>query len=264
MSMYSDGGNNRVEKLLKESELDRLTSEVSKRLENITNYTEDLQEFEEKLGSNSDTKSFRAKMREKIDQTQKEIKSTLDVLAGIDNLELKTKNEQENRNKMSKRFKDAFTKEKDKYTAILKQINAKEKVHIDLARRSTIKAEGTSSFANGDDPNSYSKADEMQIQEINYNEEVINDREEDVQKVKEAVNLMNEISKQQAMEIHKQGEDLEIVVDNIGSTKDNVQKANKQLETAYKYEKSSSRKNLYICLIVMIIAAVVVVVALYG
>jgi len=126
MSMYSDGGNNR-EKLLKESELDRLTSEVSKKLENITNYTEDLQEFEEKLGSNSDTKSFRAKMREKIDQTQKEIKSTLDVLAGIDNLELKTKNEQENRNKMSKRFKDAFTKEKDKYTAILKQINAKEK-----------------------------------------------------------------------------------------------------------------------------------------
>jgi len=232
----------------------------SRKLENITENTEDLQDFEEKLGSNADTKSFRAKMRDKVDLAQKEIKETLNLLSEIEQLDLKTKTEQENRNKMAKRFRDVFNKEKEKFTQCIKNINVKEKIHIDLAKRSL--AQNNDSFANSDMMSS-SRADDMQIQEINYNEELINDRQEDIDKVKNAINLMNDINKQQALEIKKQGEDLEVVVDNIVSSKENVQKANKELDIAYKYEKSSSRKNLYLCLIILGVAIMIVVIILF-
>jgi len=259
MAMYG-GGDNKEKLMARESELDRLTSDVTRRLENISGNIEDLEDYEEKLGTSADTKNFRGKLREKIDETQKEIRATLDAIKGIEGLDVKSRSDQETKLKMAKRFTEIFNKHKESFTNVLKQINTKEKVYVDQMKGSTLQKSSDVTGSRGESHKNEELAG--QIQEIAFAEEIINDRDQDIKKVETAINLMNDINKTQALEIKSQGDGLDIVIGNITSTKDNVQKANKELESANKYEKDSTRRNLYICLIVVALVAGVLVVTL--
>jgi len=252
--MLKNSTNNK-ERLLKNSqgnEFDRLTSSVSDKIESIVEYIVDLQDYEQNLGTKVDTKSFREKMRDKIDLTQKKIKEVLSLLSELEQLDLRTRAELENRNKMTRRLREVFNKEKDKFTLCMKNINAKEKVYIEIARKSMADSIASSS-----------KADELQIQEIDYNEDVINDRQRDIDKVGQVIRILNDINKLQAHEVEKQAENIDVIVDHIGTTKENVKKANQEIRVASKSTKNSMKRNICIFLTVLAIAVMIFVIVIY-
>lgn len=239
-----------------ESELDRLGNDVQRGLQNMEMNTETLLQYSTKLGTEQDNKSFRAKLKSKVNDTSEDVAKTFNLLQQIDRLKLPTLKERDERDKLSKRMMDKFSGIKNKFEAILKKITSSERMFLDNARRSTVHKHepGRESIGDGD------MFQEQHLQEINVTHEIIEEREKDVQKFREVLGLMNDIAKKQAEQVTFQGEQLEVVVGNIQSSKNNVQGANKHLKEAVQMTDSNNRGNMYACFIIAIVCAVIVMI----
>jgi t-SNARE complex subunit (syntaxin) len=241
---------------VQESELDRLANEAQRGLQNMESNTETLLQYSSKLGTEQDNKSFRAKLKNKVNDTSEDVAKTFLLLQQIDRLKLATLKERDDRDKLSRRMLDKFGVVKNKFEAILKKITSSERMFLDNARRSTIHNHDPNRDSMGDGDN----FQEQQLQEINVTHEVIEEREKDVKKFREVLTLMNDIARKQAEEVRFQGEQLDVVVGNIQSSKGNVQGANKHLKDAVQMTDSNNRTNMYACFIIAIVCAVVVMI----
>jgi hypothetical protein len=246
------GNANNKEKMMSGSGFDQdaLSTSITKSLELIHGNIEELTEYEEKLGTPADTRTYRTKMRGKIDETQREFKTIVEQIKQLEKLKDKAE-------KMAKRFLEIFNTEKVAFVNILKEVSAKEKEYVDSVRRETLQKRDERNRVQDE------QITEQMVQEIAIGEEIIEERDKDIKKVHEVVKLMNDISVYQAEQIKSQGDSLEIVMNNINSSKENVVAANKQLEVAGKYERRSTKRNMWLCLIVLLIAVTVVVITTF-
>jgi len=235
-------------------QLDALSDDVLSKLESINKLLEKLRDYCSRIGTPRDSKTFRKDLKDKLFNTTLELKEATEILNRMENIEVNPNNEEQKRKKI-RRLRDACNKELKEATDLMKNIEKLEKKFVQNARISMQNQEGGESFDQGNNSQSVSK----QWAQMDIDEEIIRERENDIVELTKLLAEMNAMAKLQAKYIQEQGEDLEIVYDNIQEVKENTKKAEKELIDA-NYYKNQLVKSDTKCLIIAVIVCVVFIV----
>jgi len=236
-----------------DGKLSGMADDVMSKLDEINRLLEKLHDYCSRIGTPRDSKTFRKDLKDKIFSTTIELKEATELVNRMDNIDVNP-NFEEQKRKQIRRLREACKKKLDEATDLMKKIEKLEKKYVQDARISVQNKEGRESFDQGNNSQSVSK----QWMQMDIDEEIIRERENDIIELTKLLAEMNAMAKLQAKYIQEQGEDLEIVYNNVQETKDNTKKAEKELVDANFYKQQLVQSDTK-CLIIAIIVCVVFV-----
>lgn len=100
--------------------------------------------------------------------------------------------------------------------------------------------------------------------EVDFQENLIIERESEIRNIEQSVGELNELFRDVAHMVHEQGGSLDVISDNVTSTRDDVQNADQQLRTAARHQKSARGKACCLLVIMVVVLTVIIVAAATG
>ncbi|CAD0023837.1 unnamed protein product, partial [Aureobasidium pullulans] len=100
--------------------------------------------------------------------------------------------------------------------------------------------------------------------EVDFQESLIVEREAEIRNIEQSVGELNELFRDVAHMVHDQGGQLDIISNNVTSTRDDTQGADRELRTASRHQKNARNKMCCLLLILAVILTVVIVAAVAG
>lgn len=100
--------------------------------------------------------------------------------------------------------------------------------------------------------------------EVDFQESLIIERESEIRNIEQSVGELNELFRDVAHMVHEQGQSLDIISDNVTSTRDDTRGADQQLRTASKHQKNARNKACCLLLILAVVLTVVILAATLG
>ncbi|CAC9893005.1 unnamed protein product [Aureobasidium pullulans] len=105
---------------------------------------------------------------------------------------------------------------------------------------------------------------QQQEQLLDFQESLIVEREAEIRNIEQSVGELNELFRDVAHMVHDQGGQLDIISNNVTSTRDDTQGADRELRTASRHQKNARNKMCCLLLILAVILTVVIVAAVAG
>jgi len=235
-------------------DLEEFSERITESIEGLSAYIQAMEEFDTRLGSKEDTRAMRENMKEEISEANDELKKTMDLFKQFDSITLKRKEDMEYRNKMLKRAKDNFNKQNDKFTQVLKSIQRKEKIYLQAKQAGANANSRTniSAYHPIGDEDFVATQLEADLHDLNFTEQMIKERQEDVIEIRKLAHELNLTSQYQAQKLHEASLDIELIEENTRGTESEVQSANKHLDEALRYETRGSRRNHILCCLIIL------------
>ncbi|CAD8077739.1 unnamed protein product [Paramecium sonneborni] len=157
------------------------------------------------------------------------------------------------RQQKMKQIKQFYKKEIDKFTSVCKQLEQQLQ-----QKRKTI---AMNQQVKWNDPKP-KPVDQLQEQlmhdQYDVDNQMIKEREEDIQRIDREAQMLNKLVGELALEAHKADEVLDLVDTHQQTTKDNLVKANVELDQAQDSQKSANKKWLIIAILAIIVVGVLV------
>lgn len=94
--------------------------------------------------------------------------------------------------------------------------------------------------------------------EVDFQESLIIEREAEIRNIEQSVGELNELFRDVAHMISEQGETLDIIDQNVESTRDNTKNADQQLRTAARHQKSARGKACCLLIILVVVLTVII------
>jgi syntaxin 7 len=95
--------------------------------------------------------------------------------------------------------------------------------------------------------------------EVDFQESLIIERESEIRNIEQSVGELNELFRDVAHMVHEQGEQLDIIAENVEGVRDDTRGADVELRTASRHQKNARNK---MCCLLLILAVVLTVVIL--
>jgi len=100
--------------------------------------------------------------------------------------------------------------------------------------------------------------------EVDFQESMIVERESEIRNIEQSVGELNELFRDVAHMVHEQGQTLDIISDNVTSTRDNTKSADQNLRTASRHQRNARNKACCLLLILAVVMVVVILAAVLG
>lgn len=97
--------------------------------------------------------------------------------------------------------------------------------------------------------------------EVDFQESLIVERESEIRNIEQSVGELNELFRDVAHMVHEQGQSLDIISDNVTSTRDDTRGADQELRVANRHQKNARSKMCCLLLILAIVLTVVILAA---
>jgi t-SNARE complex subunit (syntaxin) len=261
-----------VQLLAPNVKLDELSAECKTTLEAAQAKIDLFKRYYMQIGTPKDTRDLRQKMKAKMNSATLLVANTVKLQIEIETMKLTKSDDIEYRSKLLGRTKKEFKRVQTELTKTIESILSREKLYIENARRSTLKGAGTYDSESG----SYLQANSFQqqhqqileqfpaFQELNITEELIKEREIDIDQINTVINLMNDIVKIQATQVKEQGEQINTIIGNLTSSKQRVVNANKELKKAVQLTQNTNRASQNNCMMIALFCAFIVLIFLSG
>jgi len=95
--------------------------------------------------------------------------------------------------------------------------------------------------------------------EVDFQESLIIERESEIRNIEQSVGELNELFRDVAHMVHEQGEQLDIISENVEGVRDDTRGADVELRTASRHQRNARNK---MCCLLLILAVVLTVVIL--
>jgi len=105
---------------------------------------------------------------------------------------------------------------------------------------------------------------EQLANEMDFNEAIIEEREDGIREIEGQMAQVNEIFKDLALLVHEQGETIDTIAEQTDRTMSTTEKANAQLFKAKKYQKSYRSKMCCMTVVIMMIALALAILLVSG
>lgn len=100
----------------------------------------------------------------------------------------------------------------------------------------------------------------QELQAVQFNEELLAEREEGINKLTRGVEKISELFQDMSILVSQQGHQIDNIETNINNSLSHVTKANVELKKAEKYQLKKTTRRLYFsCVIVLVIVIVIIV-----
>lgn len=259
-----------------QTELDKIITSTSNQLQVFGNLISQFETQRRAIGTKRDTAKVRENLdvlTQKVDGMDRAISTLLANLAGIVNSEKSDKFEITNRQII---IKDRLVGE---YNELHRQYGKSVKQYGEKKRSSPLKNEKTPLLApdgpEGPSGQSQTQAQvqsgqaqaQVQVQsqdminetELQYHRMLTEERNREIEQAAEGIQEVNTIFKDLGALVHQQGEQLDLVEDNIGNLQSNTQQASRELNKAHEYQK---KKGKWSCILLVALCIFVLVIVL--
>eukprot|EP01017_Pseudomicrothorax_dubius_P003586 TRINITY_DN10548_c0_g1_i2.p1 TRINITY_DN10548_c0_g1~~TRINITY_DN10548_c0_g1_i2.p1 ORF type:complete len:246 (+),score=76.14 TRINITY_DN10548_c0_g1_i2:275-1012(+) len=227
----------------------------------------DLENFVPKIGSAKDYKGFRKRLKDTIASGTHQIGEAKDLIEILENFSGKEdKTHALRQRKIVKELRDAYTLVKKRFEELVRSIASKEREHIESAKKSVIARKSMlfeSRAVGGDNHESFLRQsgiaeDPMALlQEINVDEEMIMEREQDLQNIENIVTELHAVTVETGAKVAQQGSLLEEIEKNMSGVKTTLGEVNDELRKAedadYIQDEEEGRKKKKLWIIIGVI-----------
>jgi len=100
--------------------------------------------------------------------------------------------------------------------------------------------------------------------EVDFQESLIVERESEIRNIEQSVGELNELFRDVAHMVHEQGGQLDIISENVTSTRDDTRGADQNLTTASRHQRSARNKACCLLLILAVVLTIVILAVVLG
>ncbi|KAF2471606.1 t-SNARE [Lindgomyces ingoldianus] len=233
-----------------------LTQELSDKLFSLTSNISRLSSQLALLGTKRETERVRERVRDIIDETSASFKEIGEGLKKVTTWPDVGPSQKFTQAKLNREFKASLTE----FQQLQRQAIEKEKASASAAR-AALQDQSSPTQEHG----SFQQQQEQEQlrlasqDEVDFQESLIIERESEIRNIEQSVGELNELFRDVAHMVHEQGEQLDIIEENVEVTHDASQGAHKNLVQANRYQKSARSKA---CILLLILAIVLVIIIL--
>jgi len=101
-------------------------------------------------------------------------------------------------------------------------------------------------------------------EEVDFQENLIVEREAEIRQIEQSVGELNELFRDVATMVHAQGEQIDLIGENIEGVREDTRGADAELRTASRYQKSARQRACCLLLILAIVLLVVILAVVVG
>lgn len=100
--------------------------------------------------------------------------------------------------------------------------------------------------------------------EVDFQESLIVEREAEIRNIEQSVGELNDLFRDVAHMVHEQGQQLNLIEDNVTNVRDDTQAADQQLRTASRHQRNARNKACCLLIILAVILTVVILAVVLG
>ncbi|KAH0559050.1 hypothetical protein GP486_004357 [Trichoglossum hirsutum] len=245
-------------------EFKQLTQNLSSQLFSLTSNISRLSNQISLLGTKKDTERVRERVHDLLNETREGFKDVGEGVKKVQAWENVNPSQKYTQEKLSREFKSALTEFQTT------QRHALEKQRQSATAARTALDEQEASHEGGDEPGSSSQLQQQQQQEqlrlasqddVNFQESLIIEREQEIRVIEQSVSELNELFRDLGTIVTEQGEQLDMISDNVQDVYANTQGADRELRSAARHQRNARNKACCLLLILAVILTVIILAA---
>eukprot|EP01017_Pseudomicrothorax_dubius_P007691 TRINITY_DN12423_c0_g1_i4.p1 TRINITY_DN12423_c0_g1~~TRINITY_DN12423_c0_g1_i4.p1 ORF type:complete len:273 (+),score=61.90 TRINITY_DN12423_c0_g1_i4:61-819(+) len=225
---------------------------ITQKLQSVKKRNYTLNEILDVIGTSEDTIETSQQMRRNIQDNTNDLKSLKNLLENLNTLKLPSKKMADRQTLLIRKLNQFFNEERDKFALTVKKLEQKEHVAKEQVKSRKTSFDRTAATINLLDDHEEAQT----IQHVEWNEEVLNERDKDITEIGKAVVELKEIMEDIAVHTENQAQTFEIVSSNLYGTKENIRETNRELTRANTLNKSSLRQYWYLILIIGVVLVI--------
>lgn len=234
---------------------------ISRNIQKISHNVLQIKNMVNSIGTPLDSEELRHRMSILQGETSKLTRETNNVLKDISH---KGMSEDE---KEQDKFKVKIRLLRENFSDILKDYSEVQKT-AKVKQRQTIKRKLRDSVTKGEESVTNNAGDEreasimLQIEVVQgeVDLELVKEREEALRQLEQDIQDLNTIFKDLGVMVHEQGEDINVIEDNVEPAARDVEQGVKNLKDAEEYQSSARRKKLFLALILSAVLVIIIVI----
>ncbi|SMR64166.1 unnamed protein product [Zymoseptoria tritici ST99CH_3D1] len=241
-------------------EFNRYTTQLSDKLFSLTSNISRLSNQVALLGTRRETDRVRERVQDLLSETGDGFKEIGEGLKKVQAWHDLGPSQKYTSNKLSTEFKASLTE----FQTLQRSALEKQRASASAARTALDENEGggaTSSSGGQQQQQQQLQQQDLRLadqSEVDFQETLIIERESEIRNIESSVSELNELFRDVATMVHDQGQSLDIISENVTSTRDDTRNADQQLRTASRHQKSARGKACCLLMILAIVLAVVI------
>jgi len=247
-----------------------LSSSISQQVFSITNNVASINKMVSHLGTIKDTPDLRTKLHNLTETTRELVKNTSNGLKTLSHFEGNIGQSRQRKLEQQKLSKD-FQKTLQEFQIAQRLSAEKQRAYVDKAKAHNVRndvytEEDETGVPAEEQPLIDDSQRRLQLQvignELEYNEALIEEREEEIRGIEQGINELNEVFRDLATLVTEQQHMLDNIETNVSTITDNVRNAAEEVSIASRHQKGARNRTCLLLLIFAAVGAVVVLAAL--
>ncbi|KAI9867202.1 MAG: hypothetical protein M1813_009480 [Trichoglossum hirsutum] len=244
-------------------EFKQLTQNLSSQLFSLTSNISRLSNQIGILGTKKDTERVRQRVHDLLNETREGFKDVGEGVKKVQAWENVNPSQKYTQEKLSREFKSALTEfQTTQRHALEKQRQSA------TAARSALDEQDASHEGGGEHGGSSQLQQQQQEQlrlasqdDVDFQESLIIEREQEIRVIEQSVSELNELFRDLGTIVTEQGEQLDMISDNVQDVYTNTQGADRELRSAARHQRNARNKACCLLLILAVILTVIILAA---
>jgi len=234
------------------------SSELSDKLFSLTSTVSRLSNQVGLLGTRRETERVRERVRDLIDEGSSGFKDVGEGLKKILGWPDVGPSQRFTQGKLNREFQASLKEFQDLQRAALEKERASA-----AASRAALEEQSTSP-SQASPPGQRQQQEQEQLnlasqEDVDFQESLIIERESEIRNIEQSVGELNELFRDVAHIIHEQGEQLDVIAENVEGVRDDTRGAHVELTSASRYQRNARNK---MCCLLLILAVVLTIIIL--
>jgi len=239
-------------------EFQRFSTNLSDKLFTLTSTVSRLSNQVALLGTRRETERVRERVKDLIEEGSREFKEVGEGLKKVISWPDVGPSQRFTQGKLNREFQASLKEFQDLQRTALE----KERAAAAASRAVLDEQSASPGGANSGDQRQQQDQEQLRLasqEEVDFQESLIIERESEIRNIEQSVGELNELFRDVAHMIHEQGEQLDIISENVYDTRDQTMAAHRELTSAARYQRNARNK---MCCLLLILAVVLTIIIL--
>lgn len=244
-------------------EFQKLSQDLMAKLFSLTGNISRLQNEIALLGTKRDNERVRERVHDLLEESKEAFKDVGEGVKKVQSWEDVSPSQKYTQQKLAREFANNLSE----FQGVQRQALEKQRTSASAAR-TALEEQATSPGAEGSNLIGQQQSQEQlrlaSQDEVDFQDSLIVERETEIRNIEQGVTELNELFRDVAHIVSEQGQQLDIISDNVENTRTDTRGADLELRSAARYQKNARSKACCLLLILAVIFTVVVLAATLG
>ncbi|KAF2100655.1 t-SNARE [Rhizodiscina lignyota] len=243
-------------------EFRQFTTELSDKLFSLTSNVSRLSSQVGLLGTKRETERVRERVRDLIDETSNSFKDIGEGLKRVSQWPDLGPSQRFTQGKLNREFQASLSEFQSLQRAALEKERASA-----AAARAALDEQGGEQSPSAGGQRQQQEQEQLRLasqDEVDFQESLIIERESEIRNIEQSVGELNELFRDVAHMVHEQGEQLDIIAENVEGVRTDTRGADVELRTAARHQRNARNKACCLLLILAVVLTIIILAVVLG